>query len=49
MVETEGAASGLPAKKFCLTVLKNFVREPRSNSLVSGIEKAWMRGLGGGG
>ena len=31
---------------FCLTVLKNAVGEPFSLSLISGIEKVWMRGWG---
>ena len=35
-------------KKFCLTLLKNFVGEPFSVSLISSIEKVWMRGWGGG-
>ena len=34
-------------KKFCLTLLKNFVGEPFSVSLISSIEKVWMRGWGG--
>ena len=36
------------SKIFCLTVPKNAVGEPFSLSLVSGIEKVWMRGWGGG-
>ena len=32
---------------FCLTVPKNAVGEPFSLSLISGIEKVWMRGWGG--
>ena len=31
---------------FCLTVPKNAVGEPFSLSLISGIEKVWMRGWG---
>ena len=31
---------------FCLTVPKNAVGEPFSLSLLSGIEKVWMRGWG---
>ena len=38
-----------PLKNFCLTVPKNFVGEPFSVSSISGIEKVWMRGWGGGG
>ena len=34
---------------FCLAVPKNAVGELFSLSLISGIEKVWMRGLGGGG
>ena len=34
---------------FCLAVPKNAVGEPFSLSLISGIEKVWMRGWGGGG
>ena len=36
------------SKLFCLTVPKKFVGEPFSVSLISGIEKVWMRGWGGG-
>ena len=32
---------------FCLTVQKIFVGEPFSVSLISGIEKVWLRGGGG--
>ena len=40
------------SKLICLTVPKNFVGEPFSLSLVSGIEKVWIGGwvvVGGGG
>ena len=33
---------------FCLTVPKNAVGEPLSLSLISGIEKVWIRGWGRG-
>ena len=33
---------------FCLTVPKNAVGEPFSLSLISGIEKVWIRGWGRG-
>ena len=35
-----------PSKIFCLKVTKNFVGEPSSLSLISGIEKVWLRGWG---
>ena len=35
----EGEVSRFPSKNFCLTVPKNFVGEPFSVSLISGIEK----------
>ena len=34
-----GEYQAFPSKKFCLTVPKNFVKEPFSVSLFSGIEK----------
>ena len=37
------------SKVICLTVPKNALGEPFSLSLISGIEKVWMRGWGGGG
>ena len=39
MDEREGEVSRFPSKNFCLTVPKNFVGEPLSVSLISGIEK----------
>ena len=45
----EGQVSRFPSKIFCLTVPKNAVGEPFSLSSISGIEKVWMRGWGGGG
>ena len=36
------------SKLFCLTVPKNFVGEPFSLSLISGMEKVWISGWGGG-
>ena len=38
-----------PSKNFCLTVPKFSVGKPFSVSLISGIEKVWIRGGGGGG
>ena len=48
MDKREGEVSRFPSKIFCLTVPKNAVGEPFSLSLISGIEKVWMRGWGGG-
>ena len=39
-----GLCHDFPSKIFCLTVPKNAVGEPFSLSLISGIEKVWMRG-----
>ena len=39
MDKREREVSRFPSKKFCLTVPKNFVGEPFSVSLISGIEK----------
>ena len=49
MDKREGEVSRFPSKNFCLTMPKNAVGEPFSLSLISGIEKVWMRGWGGGG
>ena len=49
MDKREGKLSRFPSKIFCLTVPKNAAGEPFSLSLISGIEKVWMRGWGGGG
>ena len=49
MDKREGEVSRFPSNFFCLTVPKNAVGEPFSLSLISGIEKVWMRGWGGGG
>ena len=40
----EGEVSRFPSKLFCLLAPKNAVGEPFSLSLISGIEKVWMRG-----
>ena len=32
------------SKIFCVTVLKNFIGEPLSVSLLSGIGSVWMKG-----
>ena len=48
MDKREGEVSRFPSKIICLTVPKNAVGEPFSLSLLSGIEKVWMRGWGGG-
>ena len=49
MDKRDGQVSRFPSKIFCLTVPKNFVGEPFSVSLISGIAKVWMTGWGGGG
>ena len=38
-----GEYRDFPSQIFCLTVLKNFVGEPFSVSLIAGTEKAWIR------
>ena len=47
MDKREGEVSRFLSMSFCLTVPKNDVGELFSLSLISGIEKVWMRGLGG--
>ena len=42
-----GKYEDFQSKFFCLTVPKIFVGEPFSVSLISGIEKVWIRGGGG--
>ena len=44
-----GGKSRFSVEFFCLAVPKNVVGEPFGLSLISGIEKVWMRGWGGGG
>ena len=46
-MEKKGEYQDFASKYFCLTVTKNAVGEPFSLSLISGIEKVWMRGWGG--
>ena len=41
-----GKYEDFQSKFFCLTVPKIFVGEPFSVSLISGIEKVWIRGGG---
>ena len=48
MDKREAKVSTFPSKIFCLSA-ENAVGEPFGLSLISGIEKVWMRGLGGGG
>ena len=48
MDKKEGKYQHFPSKIFCLTVPKNAVGEPFSLSLISGVEKVWMGGWGGG-
>ena len=48
MDKREGEVSRFSSKIFCLAVPKSAVGEPFSLSLISGIEKIWMRGWGGG-
>ena len=38
-MDERGEYQGFPSKVFCLTVPKNFVGEPFSVSLISGVEK----------
>ena len=47
MVKSGGEYQDIPSIFFCLAVPKNAVGEPFSLSLISGIEKVWMRGWGG--
>ena len=42
-----GEYQDFPSKIFCLTVPKLSVGKPVSVSLISGIEKVWIRGGGG--
>ena len=44
-----GEYQDFPSNFSCLSVPKNAIGEPLSLSLISGIEKVWMRGWGGGG
>ena len=46
-MDKKGGVSRFLSKHFCLTVPKSLVGEPFSVSLISGIEKVWMRGWGG--
>ena len=46
MDKKEGEVSSVPSKSFCLTVPKKAVGEPFSLSLISGIEKVWVRRWG---
>ena len=46
MDKRRGDNRDFPSKFACLTVPKNFVGKPFSLSLISGIEKVWMRGWG---
>ena len=46
-MDKKGEYQDFPSKIFCLTVPKIFVGEPFSVSLISGIEKDWMRGWEG--
>ena len=48
-MDKRGGYEDFPSNFFCLAVPKNAVGEPFSLSLISGIEKAWMRWWGGGG
>ena len=47
-MDKSGGVSRFSVEIFCLTVPKNAIGEPFSLSLISGIEKVWMRGWGGG-
>ena len=46
-MDKRGGVSRFSVEIFCLAVPKNAVGEPCSLSLISGIEKVWMRGGGG--
>ena len=46
VMDKKGEYEDFPSKVFCLTVPKNAVGEPFSHSLVSGIEKVWIRERG---
>ena len=46
MDKREGEVSRFPFKFFYLKASQNAEREPFSLSLISGIEKNWMRGWG---
>ena len=48
MDKREGEVSRFPSKIFWPTVSKTAVGEPCSLSIISGIEKVWMRGWWGG-
>ena len=43
-----GKYQDFPSKIFCITVRKKAVGDPISLSIISDIEKVWMRGWGGG-
>ena len=45
-MDKRGGVSRFSVEIFCLAVPKNAVGEPCSLSLISGIEKVWMRGGG---
>ena len=44
MDKREGEVSRFASNIVCLTVPKNAVGQPFSHSLISGIEKVWIRG-----
>ena len=46
-MDKKGGLSNFSVETFCLTVPKNAVGEPFSLTLISGIEKFWMRGWKG--
>ena len=47
LMDKRGGVSRFSVEIFCLAVPKSAVGEPCSLSLISGIEKVWMRGGGG--
>ena len=47
-MDKRGGVSRLSVELFCPAVPKNAVGGPFCLSLISGIEKVWMRGWGGG-
>ena len=46
-IRMRGKYQDFPSKIFCITVTKKAVGEPFVLSIISDIEKVWMRGWGG--
>ena len=45
-MDKKGGVTKFSVEIFCPKVQRNFVGEPSSLSLISGIEKKWLRGWG---